>query len=141
MGKTAGRGQKGLGSRAGANYLRGYVGGQMQLKARLPKVGFNNAAFATVYVPVNLGWLGEVFEAGATVTPEAIGRNGVSVRRGDLVKILGSGRLEKPLTVHAHGFSKTAREAIEKAGGKAVAIGRGPGAGAAVPARARGKRT
>lgn len=121
-GKTAGRGQKGLGSRSGANYLRGYVGGQMQLKARLPKVGFSNAAFATVYVPVNLCWLNQTFEANAEVTPTLIGQKGTTVRRDSLVKILGTGELDKPLVVHAHHFSKTAREKIEKAGGKAVVI-------------------
>ena len=122
MGKTAGRGQKGLGSRSGANYLRGYVGGQMQLKARLPKRGFSNAAFAVAYVPVNLEWLDRHFAPGAKVTPEDIGRLGVSVRRGDRVKILARGRLGKPLTVRAHAFSGAAAQKIAEAGGQAVVI-------------------
>ena len=126
MGKTSGRGQKGLGSRSGANYLRGYVGGQMQLKARLPKHGFSNAVFATVYVPVNLCWLRDTFGAGTEVTPELIGRHGVSVRRGDRVKVLGTGDLDRPLTVHAHAFSASAREKIVRAGGQAIVLKPGP---------------
>ena len=125
-GKTAGRGQKGLGSRSGANYLRGYVGGQMQLKARLPKVGFNNAVFSEVFVPVNLGWLQEKFEANADITPEEIGKKGISVRRGDKVKVLGTGNFDKPLTIRAHGFSKSALEKISQCGGSAIVIGKAP---------------
>jgi large subunit ribosomal protein L15 len=116
-GKTAGRGQKGLGSRTGANYLRGYIGGQTQLKERLPKVGFNNAVHATVYLPVNLDWLNDNYENGDTVDVKTLRDKGFGVRRGDLVKVLGFGDLSKKLTVKLHGASKTAREKIEKAGG------------------------
>lgn len=116
-GKTAGRGQKGLGSRTGANYLRGYVGGQTQLKERLPKVGFNNAVHATVYQPVNLSWLNDNFEDGAVVEVKTLREKGMTVRRGELVKVLGHGDLTKKLTVKTNAVSKTAKEKIEKAGG------------------------
>ena len=116
-GKTAGRGQKGLGSRTGANYLRGYVGGQTQLKERLPKVGFNNAVHATTYLPVNLDWLENNFDNGETVEFKTLRDKGFGVRRGDLVKVLGYGDITKKLTVKVNGISKTAKEKIEKAGG------------------------
>ena len=121
-GKTAGRGQKGLGSRTGANYLRGYVGGQTQLKERLPKVGFNNAVHATVYLPVNLDWLNENFSDGDTVEVKSLRTKGFGVRRGDLVKVLGHGDIEKKLTVKVNAISKVAKEKIEKAGGSVELI-------------------
>ncbi len=116
-GKTAGRGQKGLGSRTGANYLRGYIGGQTQLKERLPKVGFNNANYTTVYQPVNLDFLEQNFENGDVVEIKTLRDKGFGVRRGELVKVLGHGDLSKKLTVKANAVSKTARDKIEKAGG------------------------
>lgn len=116
-GKTAGRGQKGLGSRTGANYLRGYVGGQTQLKERLPKVGFNNAVHATTYLPVNLDWLEMAFSDGDVIEFKTLREKGFGIRRGDLVKILGYGELSKKLTVKVNAASKTAKEKIEKAGG------------------------
>ena len=118
LGKTSGRGNKGMGSRTGANYLRNFVGGQTQLKARFAKRGFNNKVFATMYVPVNLSWLDSAFEAGAEVTPESINEGGMNVRRGDLLKILGTGEISKALTIKAHAVSKSALAKIEKAGGK-----------------------
>ncbi|MDR0361273.1 MAG: 50S ribosomal protein L15 [Planctomycetota bacterium] len=116
-GKTAGRGQKGLGSRTGANYLRGFIGGQTQLKNRLPKVGFNNAVHATVYQPVNLAFLDAHFENGETVDFQTLRARGVQIRRGDLVKVLGAGELGKNLTVKVNAISAAAREKVEKAGG------------------------
>ncbi|MCC8189141.1 MAG: 50S ribosomal protein L15 [Planctomycetes bacterium] len=116
-GKTAGRGQKGLGARTGANYLRGFVGGQTQLKERLPKVGFNNAVHTTTYLPVNLDWLDKHFADGDVVEVKTLRDKGFGIRRGDLVKVLGHGDLAKKLTVKANAVSKTAREKIEKAGG------------------------
>ena len=121
-GKTAGRGQKGLGSRTGANYLRGYVGGQTQLKERLPKVGFNNVVHATTYLPVNLDWLDKRFADGDVVDFKSLCAKGFSVRRGDLVKVLGHGELTKKLTVKVNGISKTAKDKIEKAGGSVELI-------------------
>ncbi len=116
-GKTAGRGQKGLGSRTGANWLRGFVGGQTQLKERLPKVGFNNANYAKIYLPVNLDWLNENYADGEVVDAKTLCEKGFTVRRGDMVKVLGHGDLAKKLTVKTHAVSKTAQEKIEKAGG------------------------
>jgi large subunit ribosomal protein L15 len=116
-GKTAGRGQKGLGSRTGANFLRGYVGGQTQLKERLPKVGFNNVVHETKYLPLNLDWLEENYGAGETVDFKTLREKGFTVRRGDLVKVLGHGDLTKKLAVKVNAASKTAKEKIEKVGG------------------------
>ncbi len=117
LGKTSGHGQKGMGARSGANYLKGFVGGQEPLRQRLPKRGFNNAEFRTEYLPINLAFLSEKFENGATVGLEELAGAGITLRRNDKVKILGNGELEKKLTVKAHAFSKSAQEKIEKAGG------------------------
>lgn len=116
-GKTAGRGQKGLGSRTGANYLRGYVGGQTQLKERLPKVGFNNAVHTTIYQPVNLDFLEKNFSDGDVVEYKTLRAYGFGIRRGELVKVLGHGDITKKLTVKVNAISATAKEKIEKAGG------------------------
>ncbi len=116
-GKTSGRGHKGQGSRSGKGMRPGFEGGQMPLFRRLPKRGFNNARFATVYLPVNLDSLEEHFAAGARVDAAAIRKAGLANGRADGIKILGTGKLTKKLTVVAHAFSKAAREAIEKAGG------------------------
>lgn len=119
-GKTSGRGHKGAGSRSGwSSRLR--AGGQMPLFRRLPKRGFNNAFFATVYVPVNVSQLA-VFEAGTEIDLEKYRAAGLIKHKNDKVKILGEGELNIPLTVHAHAFSQSARSKIEAAGGKAVII-------------------
>lgn len=122
LGKTAGRGQMGLGSRAGANWLTGFVGGQKRLMERIPKRGFNNAVFRTEYLPVNCADLEKGFEAGATVDLETLLKAGFNPGRDGKVKILGQGELSKSLTVKAHAFSKSAKEKIEKAGGTAEVI-------------------
>lgn len=121
-GKTAGRGQKGLGSRTGANYLRGYVGGQTQLKERLPKVGFNNTVHATTYLPLNLAFIEERFENGEVIEFATLRAKGFSVRRGDLVKVLGNGDLTKKVTVKVNAVSASAQDKIEKAGGSVELI-------------------
>lgn len=114
-GKTAGRGTKGYLAR---NPKRtGYEGGQMPLIRRVPKKrGFarrNPEAWASV----NIDRLAARFESGATVTPEAMAEAGL-VRKRLPVKVLGRGEIDRALTVQANGFSKTAREKIEQAGGK-----------------------
>ena len=114
-GKTAGRGEKGFWSRSGSSMRAGFEGGQMPLHRRLPKRGFNNI-FRTEYAIVNLEQLAR-FDAGATVTPDALKAAGI-VRRARPVKILGNGELKNPLTVSAHKFSASAREKILKAGGQ-----------------------
>ena len=94
----------------------------MPLIRRLPKRGFNNAAFKTSYALVNLGDL-EQFEEGAHVTEQLLREKGLVNGRFDGLKILGRGALTKKLTVEADKFSETARQGIEKAGGSVVIRG------------------
>ena len=120
MGKTSARGHKGQGSRSGFSLMRGFEGGQMPLHRRLPKRGFTNI-FRTEYTVVNLERL-------AALDATEIGLDdyrklGLASSRKALIKILGSGELTSAKTIHAHKFSKSAIEKIEKAGGKAVVPG------------------
>src|SRR6516225_7136520 len=98
MGKTSTRGHKGQGSRSGSSLMRGFEGGQMPLHRRLPKRGFTNI-FRTEYTVL-----------------------GLLRKKNGLIKVLNNGEIKVAVTVHAHKFSKTAQEAIEKAGGKAILI-------------------
>jgi large subunit ribosomal protein L15 len=120
MGKTSTRGHKGQGSRSGSSLMRGFEGGQMPLHRRLPKRGFTNI-FKTEYEVVNLERLAKLSES--EITPEVLRKAGVVTSKNTLVKVLGQGELSKALTVHAHKFSKSAQEKIEKAGGKVVVVG------------------
>ena len=129
-GKTAGRGQKGYGSRAGAKDRARFEGGQNPIHMRMRKLRGPNKKmsmpfepFRTHTQPVNLEQLDQRFEAGATVTPDALREVGLATRKGVPVKVLARGELSKALTVSAHGFSRAAREAIEAAGGTAQVIG------------------
>jgi len=124
MGKTSTRGHKGQGSRSGSSLMRGFEGGQMPLHRRLPKRGFNNI-FRTEYTVVSLDRISEVLAKapGTELTIEALTQHGLLRKKNGLVKVLNNGTLSGPVTIHAHKFSKTAQEAIEKAGGKAVLIG------------------
>ena len=119
-GKTATRGSKGQLSRTGARMRPGFEGGQMPLHRRLPKRGFTNI-FRTEYAIVNLDRIAglKVAEIGL----EDFRKLGLVSSRKALIKVLGSGELKKAVTVHAHKFSKSAAEKIEKAGGKAVVEG------------------
>ncbi len=119
-GKTACRGHKGQGARAGGGTRPGFEGGQMPLKRRIPKHGFRNP-FKTVPAIVNLGQLG-VFPAGAEVTPGILQERGLIRGKDRHVKILADGSLDKPLTVKAHAFSRKAKEQIEALGGTAELI-------------------
>ena len=119
-GKTAGRGHKGQWARSGGGVRPGFEGGQMPLARRLPKRGFNNI-FGTTYAPVNVEVLNR-FEDGTEVTVELLLETGVISKALDGVKILGNGELTKKLTVKAAAFSASAKEKIEKAGGKAKVI-------------------
>lgn len=119
-GTTSGRGANGQNSRSGGGVRPGFEGGQTPLFRRLPKRGFNNI-WATNYAEVNIRALNR-FDAGTEVTPELLLETGVIDKLLDGVKILGSGELEKSLTVKAHRFSKSAIEKIEGAGGKAEVI-------------------
>jgi large subunit ribosomal protein L15 len=105
--------------------MRGFEGGQMPLHRRLPKRGFTNI-FRTEYTVVNLERIAEldVKEIGL----DDYKKLGLSSSKKALIKILGSGELTKALTIHAHKFSKSAAEKIEKAGGKAVVAGAAPAA-------------
>jgi len=120
MGKTSTRGHKGQGSRSGSSLMRGFEGGQMPLHRRLPKRGFTNI-FRTEYTVVNLDRIAEMGEG--ELTYEKMVASRLVRRKNALVKVLGVGELTAAVTVHAHKFSKTAQEKIEKAGGKAVLIG------------------
>jgi large subunit ribosomal protein L15 len=113
-GKTAARGEKGQKSRSGYSGKRGFEGGQMPLHRRVPKRGFTNI-FKQEFSVLNLSDL-EQFETGATVDAAALRQAGV-IRGNHKVKVLGTGDINKKLTVVADKFSKTAREKIEAAGG------------------------
>ena len=115
MGKTSTRGHKGQGSRSGSSLMRGFEGGQMPLHRRLPKRGFTNI-FKTEYEVVNLDRLAGIEEK--EITLDVLRKSGVVNGKNTLVKVLGHGDWSKAVTVHAHKFSKSAQEKIEKAGGK-----------------------
>ena len=116
LGKTSGKGHKGQWARSGGGVRPGFEGGQMPLTRRLPKRGFKNR-FVKVYTIVNVDVL-EKFENGTEITPEVLLANGViSKVEANGVKVLGNGTLTKKLVVKASKFSKSAVEAIEKAGG------------------------
>jgi large subunit ribosomal protein L15 len=126
-GKTAGRGQKGAGSRSGARKEPSFEGGQNPIHMRMRKLrgphmkkSMPFEPFRTHTQPVNLDDLERRFDAGAAVTLDALREHGLGQRRGVAVKVLARGELGKPLTVHAHAFSARARERIEAAGGTCV---------------------
>ena len=119
-GKTSGKGHKGQNARSGGGVRPGFEGGQMPLYRRLPKRGFTNI-FAKKYVTINVEAL-EKFENGAEVTAEALKEAGIISKTLDGVKILGRGEVTKSLTVKVAGFTASAKEKIEKAGGKAEVI-------------------
>lgn len=120
-GKTAGRGHKGQWARSGGGVRPGFEGGQMPLARRLPKRGFNNKVFAKDYAEVNVAAL-NAFEEGETICVVAMLEKGLIGKACDGVKVLGNGELKKKLTVKAAGFSKSAKEKIEAAGGKAEVV-------------------
>ena len=120
-GKTAGRGHKGQWARSGGGVRPGLEGGQMPLARRLPKRGFNNKVFAKHYAEVNVAAL-NAFEDGETICVVAMLEKGLIGKACDGVKVLGNGELKKKLTVKAAGFSKSAKEKIEAAGGKAEVV-------------------
>ena len=119
MGKTSTRGHKGQRSRTGSRMIRGFEGGQMPLHRRMPKRGFTNI-FRKEFNIVSLERLVELGEE--IITPDVLRKAGV-IKTKHPVKVLGDGELKVALTVHAHKFSKSAQEKIEKAGGKAIVLG------------------
>ena len=119
-GKTSGRGQKGQNARS-EGFRLGFEGGQMPFSQRIPKLpGFKNP-FKKIYSVVNISKLSR-FAEGAKVDAQTLLEEGL-VHDGEEIKILGTGRLKRRLTVEAHAFSASARDAIEKAGGSVTVLG------------------
>ncbi|HEY5189057.1 MAG TPA: 50S ribosomal protein L15 [Solirubrobacteraceae bacterium] len=123
-GKTSGRGQKGAGSRSGSKRRARFEGGQNPIHMRMRKLrgphmkkSMPFEPFRTHTQPVNLADLEARFEAGDAVTIETLNGKGLATRKDVPVKILARGEISKALTVHAHGFSRAARDQIEAAGG------------------------
>jgi large subunit ribosomal protein L15 len=122
-GKTAGKGVKGQKSRAGGSIPAYFEGGQLPLVRKLPyRRGFNNPT-RVEYEVVNLDQLNE-FSGATEVTPDVLRAARLIRKAAQPVKILGRGELGRAITVRAHAFSKSAREAIEAAGGTVVEISR-----------------
>lgn len=117
LGKTSGKGHKGQNARSGGGVRVGFEGGQMPLVRKLPRRGFKNADFKKVYSIVNLSQLNK-FDENSVVDEKALIEKGIFSKIEEYgVKVLGSGKLEKPLTVKASKFSESAMKKIKKAGG------------------------
>ena len=123
-GKTSGRRQKGAGSRSGSKRRARFEGGQMPIHMRMRKLrgphmkkSMPFEMFRTHTQPVNIADLDARFDSGAEITVELLKAKGLGTRKDIPIKILAKGELSKPLTVHAHAFSASARERIEAAGG------------------------
>ena len=123
-GKTSGKGHKGQKARSGGSLRPGFEGGQMPLHRRLPKRGFNNAAFKTVYGIINLDDLEKRFDDGAAINEKLL--RGAGLVRGSLegIKVLGRGDVKKTFHLEVDSISASAREKIEKAGGTITLIRR-----------------
>ena len=121
LGKTCGRGQKGQKARSGSSINPVFEGGQLPLYRRIPKRGFKNAKFRTVYATINVEDL-NVFEDGTVVTPALLKDTGLLKKQLDGVKVLGNGKLEKKITIQASKFSASALEKIKESGSKAEVI-------------------
>ena len=119
-GKTAGKGHKGQNARSGGGVALGFEGGQLPLFRRLPKRGFKNVNHIN-YATINVGDLNR-FDDGTVVSPALLKEIGLLSKEYNGLKVLGGGKLEKKLTVHAKAFSKSAEEAITAAGGKIEVI-------------------
>jgi large subunit ribosomal protein L15 len=121
-GGTSTRGHKGQKSRSGYSKKSGFEGGQMPLQRRVPKFGFKNIN-RIEYKAINLDVLAGLTENGSTTTLDsAFFVSAGLASKSAKIKVLGRGEITKALEVHAHAFSKSAVEAIEKAGGKAVTL-------------------
>ena len=116
QGCTSGRGHKGQNSRSGGGVRRGFEGGQMPIIRRLPKKGFFNL-FRKEYSVVNVSDIANKGLEG-DVTPEVLVESGLIKKSDKYIKILGTGEIKNAVNIKAHAFSKSAREKIEKAGGK-----------------------
>ena len=120
-GKTSGKGHKGQKARSGVQIRPVFEGGQTPLFRTLHKRGFSNAKFKTRYQAINLADL-NVFNNGDVVTPELLKEKGILKNQLDGIKVLGTGKLEKKLTIRAHRFSESALRGIEESGSKAEVI-------------------
>jgi large subunit ribosomal protein L15 len=120
QGKTAGRGHKGQKSIAGYSRKRGFEGGQMPLHRRLPKRGFTNI-FKKEYTEINLDRIGKISQE--EIGPREFVEAGLLKKEAAAIKILGRGEISSSKKIQAHKFSQSARQKIEKAGGKAIIIG------------------
>ena len=118
-GKTAGKGHMGQNARSGGGVRPGFEGGQLPLQRRLPKVGFTNEPFRTTYATIKVSDLEARFEANSVVDEAAVVASGLVKKVCDGIKVLGNGEITKPMTVQLKAFSASAKEKIEKAGGKA----------------------
>ncbi len=112
-GKTSGRGHKGQKSRSGYSRKIGFEGGQMPLQRRLPKRGFNNIVFKTVYSLVNLRDLNSL-DDGVVVTPDLLIEKGYVKQYKGRLKVLGDGDIDKNIEIHAHKFSRSALDKIKE---------------------------
>lgn len=121
LGKTSGKGHKGQNARSGGGVRAVFEGGQLPLYRRLPKRGFNNSDFEVKYATVNLEDL-NIFEENTVITPALLKETGLVKKQLNGIKVLGNGDLEKKLTIHAHRFSKSALDKIEKSGSKIEVI-------------------
>jgi large subunit ribosomal protein L15 len=128
-GKTSGRGQKGAGSRSGSKRRARFEGGQMPIHMRMRKLrgphmkkSMPFEMFRTHTQPVNIADLEARFDSGAEVTIEGLRQKGLGTRKDIPVKILAKGELTKPLTIHAHAFSASARQQIEAVGGTCTIV-------------------
>ena len=121
MGKTSTRGHKGQGARKGHKQKLGFEGGQMPLVRRIPKRGFNNAAFNAKALGVNVADLEKKFEAGAEITVESLAKAGFTDNKRPKIKILANGELTKKFTVKVP-CSAAAKAKIEAVGGKAEVV-------------------
>lgn len=119
-GGTAGRGEKGQKSRSGARIRHHFEGGQTPSFRRIPKRGFSTGYVKEIFNVVNVGDINEVFEAGAEISTAELRAKGLIGKADAPLKILGNGEISKAVTVTAAKFSASAKEKIEKAGGKAV---------------------
>lgn len=122
LGKTAGRGHKGQKSRSGGGKGPGFEGGQTPLQRRLPKRGFTNARFKTIYVGINLDMIDQKFTGDIEVTPETLKAAGVVKQMKDGIKILSRGEITKPLVFKVNAISEAAKAKIENAGGSVEVI-------------------
>jgi len=138
-GKTCGVGQKGQKSRSGVA-IKGFEGGQMPLYQRLPKIGFRNTQFATNLSELNVGKLQEAIDAKKidakkVIDEDALVEAGVVRQKRDGIKLLGEGELKSKVSLKLTKASKSAKEAVEKAGGKVELIEKTP-----APVKKRGEK-